>query len=137
MKTILANLKRSAPAPKSLKPPSRPPSAPSPAVPVLPQVGTSAPVPSSALWMEHIWFALIGKSYEEYRRDNPAPTSSSNGGNQSGADGADGEAEPELRLSNTEIDEFILDAHRAKTEKDERKQIRELVLAYIGRHHDL
>jgi hypothetical protein len=78
--------------------------------------------------MEHLWLGLINKSYEEYRRDNPAPESPA---------GGDGEGEPELRLSNSEIDEFILDAHRTKTEAAERKQIRELILAYISRHHDL
>jgi hypothetical protein len=88
---------------------------------------------------------LIGKSYEDYRRDNPPPQPPSShrrhgsGGENGGDGGGDGEneGEPELRLSNSEIDEFILDAHRTKAEKEERRQIRELVLAYVTRHHDL
>jgi len=42
----------------------------------------------------------------------------------------------EMRLSTSEIDEFILDAERTKNERITRRQIRELVLGYLVKQHD-
>lgn len=133
IKTILTNLKRSQPPPKSPKPsPRTAPNSPLHSSASIAAATGSASVSKSAVWMDHLWVGLIGKSYEDYRRDNPVPV------NQNGQlDMGDGEGEPELRLSNAEIDEFILDAFRTKAEASERKQIKELILAYISRQHDM
>lgn len=79
----------------------------------------------SAAWMDHIWQGLINKSYEDYKRDNPLP------------DAQLAESEQEMRLSNSDIDEFILDAQRTKSEFAERRQIKELLLSYLTKHHDV
>ena len=117
MKTLLANLQHTAPASKSPKPSPRTTTTVSPR--------STAP---SCVWMDHIWLGLTNKTYEDYRRDNPAPEASAHG---------EGDGDQELRLSNTEIDEFILDAQRTKTEAIERRQIKELILTYLNRQHDM
>ncbi len=41
-----------------------------------------------------------------------------------------------MRLSTVEIDEFILDAERTKNERITRRQIREILLAHLTKHHE-
>lgn len=91
-------------------------------------------VDPSAAWMDHIWQGLINKTYEEYKRDNPAPTLDSQKQQQQMLMG---ESEQELRLSNSDIDEFILDAQRTKSEFAERRQIKELLLSFLSKRHEM
>ena len=138
MKTILAAYKKPAAAPQSPKP-RRPAtingksSSGATSSSCSGASGSENNAASSA-WMNHVWLGLINKSWDEYHRDNPPPVTAL--GAAGGEDGGEGDANVNINV-NADMDEFILDPQRTKTELAQRKQIRELVLAHLSKQHQL
>eukprot|EP01032_Pedospumella_encystans_P016977 gene16977-19347_t len=92
-------------------------------------------VPSSA-WMDHLWLGLINKSYEDYKKDNPYTALNQEVDMQDHDAEGNTESTELMRLSTVEIDEFILDAERTKNERITRRQIREILLSHLTKHHE-
>jgi hypothetical protein len=73
-----------------------------------------------------------------HENENSNGNSNSNGNGNADSHGSDADSEAVQAMPVSDIigDDFIMDPHRTKTEPEQRKQIRELILAYLCKAHE-